>query len=872
MAGTSVLKLKVDDKEYNSSLKQAQQGMQHLEQALKDAGKSFKQVDKSVVDYVRSIGQMEAQSKTARGRVGEMSSAFVELSTQYNKMSDDVKKSDVGKALAESMEQLKRRTIDAKSELEDLNKALSNTKTPVVSTGGSDGLSSMMSVFGGNLMTKGVEMGISAAKSLATSIKDTIQQGVELSKSAEGIRLAFERINRPDLLDKLKEATHGTVSELELMRQAVKFKDFNLNLDEMGTLLAFAQQKAKDTGQSVDYMVDSIVTGLGRQSLMILDNLGLSATAVKEKMKETGDMTSAVAAIIKEQMSDAGGYVETAADRGAKSIADLENATLHLGDSFRETFGYEGIDEMSTIMETKLIKDFTALIQSVDMLSSAFSSMGIEGNRVLSTLADTAYVLMTGPLGVLLPMISESFRTYAANGGTAGSGGHIIEKPVQSKPVAPPEKKVGGGNRTTTHNTTPQETAANKVKEAERTYAETLLKNSLRLEAGLDSTLDNKKKELSAQERLFDAYNEAYATYKDPAYKKASMEAADKIKALAGEVKAETDAQESAKKAARELEAAQKKLADAQQKLADAQATGSATAVYKAQKDVNKLQDVVNRLQNPSLPVPARPTGFEAYKQSIQAEIKFDQMQVDENTLHSLLQTALKNGLDGLTVDYSGLQERIAKGIDIPDSTWEALQEEINAKLKELGIEPIAINFKTGEVKNQAKEMTKDWNSAAKAIQSVGSSMSQIEDPAAKVVGTVAQAIATIALSFSQAMLTPKDPWSWIAAAAAGTATMISTISAIHSATGYAQGGIVDGRGGGFVGGTAYSGDNVGNVRLDSGELVLNKSQQSNLASALDGNPMSSLNLTAVVSGEQILLVANRTTRRQGKGELVTWR
>lgn len=101
---------------------------------------------------------------------------------------------------------------------------------------------------------------------------------------------------------------------------------------------------------------------------------------------------------------------------------------------------------------------------------------------------------------------------------------------------------------------------------------------------------------------------------------------------------------------------------------------------------------------------------------------------------------------------------------------------------------------------------------------------------------------------------------------------MISTISAIHSSTGYAQGGIVDGRAGGFVGGTAYSGDNVGNVRLDSGELVLNKSQQNNLANALDGNPMNSLKLTAVVSGEQILLVANRTTRRQGKGELLTWR
>ena len=78
-------------------------------------------------------------------------------------------------------------------------------------------------------------------------------------------------------------------------------------------MLAFAQQKAKDTGQSVDYMVDSIVTGLGRKSLMILDNLGLSAAEVKDKMKETGDMTKAIGEIIREQMAKAGDYVETAA-------------------------------------------------------------------------------------------------------------------------------------------------------------------------------------------------------------------------------------------------------------------------------------------------------------------------------------------------------------------------------------------------------------------------------------------------------------------------------------------------------------------------------------------------------------------------------
>ena len=69
MASTSVLKLVIDDKEYNASLKEARTGMQHLENALNSANKTFNQVDKSVVNYVRGIGQMEAKSKTAYEKV-----------------------------------------------------------------------------------------------------------------------------------------------------------------------------------------------------------------------------------------------------------------------------------------------------------------------------------------------------------------------------------------------------------------------------------------------------------------------------------------------------------------------------------------------------------------------------------------------------------------------------------------------------------------------------------------------------------------------------------------------------------------------------------------------------------------------------------
>lgn len=174
----------------------------------------------------------------------------------------------------------------------------------------------------------GIGGGISG---LLNNVKSLTDEGIAMAQAAEGVSEAFERINQPNLLDKLREATHNTVNDLELMKQAVKFKDFNLPVEQLGTYLSFAQQKAKDTGESIDYLVNSIVTGLGRQSPLILDNLGLSAKQISDEAKRSGDFFGAVAKIIEQRMSTAGKYVETSMDRAAQATVRLENAQMEVG-------------------------------------------------------------------------------------------------------------------------------------------------------------------------------------------------------------------------------------------------------------------------------------------------------------------------------------------------------------------------------------------------------------------------------------------------------------------------------------------------------------------------------------------------------------
>ena len=76
------------------------------------------------------------------------------------------------------------------------------------------------------------------------------------------------------------------------------------------------------------------------------------------------------------------------------------------------------------------------------------------------------------------------------------------------------------------------------------------------------------------------------------------------------------------------------------------------------------------------------------------------------------------------------------------------------------------------ELANAGKAAETSWDAALGSISGLGSALAAIEDPAVKVLGIIAQAIATVALSFAQALSkdTKLGVFGWIAAAAAGTA------------------------------------------------------------------------------------------------------
>ena len=215
-------------------------------------------------------------------------------------------------------------------------------------------------------------------------------------------------------------------------------------------------------------------------------------------------------------------------------------------------------------------------------------------------------------------------------------------------------------------------------------------------------------------------------------------------------------------------------------------------------------------------------------------------------------------------------------GEDGPSEVWKAITEgakEATSEVDNLTAAFEKLNEAQGETANdtnkESKNMSDSWRTASAAIGAVGNAMSGLKNPAIDIMTVIGQSIATIALAYAQNLAKDKTTsgniWAFIAAAAAATISMATTIASIHSSTGYAQGGIVKGN--------SYSGDNIyggPDAMVNAGELVLTKAQQSTLASQLQDGGMRNINLSGRVVGEDIFISADRYARRSGRGSILT--
>ena len=202
---------------------------------------------------------------------------------------------------------------------------------------------------------------------------------------------------------------------------------------------------------------------------------------------------------------------------------------------------------------------------------------------------------------------------------------------------------------------------------------------------------------------------------------------------------------------------------------------------------------------------------------------------VDRNTLQGIETMINYNAdlIDKFETLAQVLEKNKATSTDMYKNIIEWIKK-LKEEQKDLRGEGVAIT----ETNKKLDLQQKKFNGIVESVQNVGDAFSTLgqmtEDKGINAAGIVAQAIAQLALSYAFAVSKAGKELGWVGWLVAGTsglATLIAMTAQIHSLTGYASGGIISG-------GSSY-GDQI-LARVNAGEMVLNRKQQSNLFRAIE--------------------------------------
>ena len=119
-----ISRLKLESGEFDSKIKRAGQELLAYSEHCRKMGLEMGFANRDAKEFAKQLGSMQTVSQTARGKINELSEAFVNAKVMYKNMTDEEKKGEFGKNLAASLDQLKSRLNSAKQDLADVNKEL----------------------------------------------------------------------------------------------------------------------------------------------------------------------------------------------------------------------------------------------------------------------------------------------------------------------------------------------------------------------------------------------------------------------------------------------------------------------------------------------------------------------------------------------------------------------------------------------------------------------------------------------------------------------------------------------------------------------------------------------------------------------------
>jgi len=673
----------------------------------------------------------------------------------------------------------------------------------------------------------------------------------------------------------------------------------NNTLANIGTsLLPMVKEAAQGLVQVFEFLstaIDALVNPSDsvNESFGTFGNtVGVLKDGISNLFDSLGNLYDTVVQVVTEVVAGSGifesfgNYIMTVEGFVMDFISTIIDFTAAIIKAFTQTEYFKGIlalirnvIDIVTTQWSILTKAFKLGIHYISSAGNAFGGLKVFLNALYSPISwlINKFVALTGVIKEAYQWINKVLDKEVKKAG-------LDKKPAQKKEDKKPQPAVtstpkapikdDGGDegkkkkkkKKKVKKEKKVKTSADRIKEAEVKFEKDSKEIQNKKNTGFyDNVGDELKDRIKAYDSLIDVYSAEGKAITNLKSKRNELntQLQDYIKKVNDAKKAEDDATKSAEDAAKKREDAIKKANEASAKALNSDNYGQKTKSEQIIDNQDDRNDEKSKLTDKIQAIKSQMDDLEkAMNEKKGLALDFTSEEKALDRLGDKLNETLKN--------VKKLEEA-SKKVDDFKSSLDSFQSQDFSKFAEL-----YKNF---------KNITKMLSSPKEQVEAFGHELSNVEEGAigagaglqvmGQTLGAIAQdgdgakaaaimtAIGQLVLGYASATAQAGEmgPIAWIAFAVAGLATLAATISTIQ---GYANGGIIGGNG-------TPSGD-MGLVRANVGEMILNKNQQSHLFNILDSGNVGggAVSSTVRVKGADLFLALSNFSKIKGKSGIST--
>lgn len=251
---------------------------------------------------------------------------------------------------------------------------------------------SKFSQLGKNIFSLKNALGAFIAGTLIRGIGNLVKSGAELDSLTQSFNRMANGIGESsnDILNELKRTSDGTISNRDLILSANKAMALGVaeNTQEFGELMQIARLKAREFGLSTTQAFNDIVTGVGRGSVMILDNLGIIIKSTEAQEIYAKSLGKTVTQLTEAEKKEALKFAVLKAGNEAVKEAGELNLTYA-----------ERIQQVNALQKNFTDRLGQALLPTMESVLGIFGDVNEsveEGDATFNTISKTIYQVVNG--------------------------------------------------------------------------------------------------------------------------------------------------------------------------------------------------------------------------------------------------------------------------------------------------------------------------------------------------------------------------------------------------------------------------------------------------------------------------------------------